>query len=126
MKISRTVFQLQSGYDFVTDRQTDGRTDDQGKNNMSPNPTGGDIIIFTPAEDRTRDPLHAHPKLYRAAIKAGLCGKGSTSVIHLTLLHIPASIVGTYRLLLPVHFKSVRFGFPVTVRSFRDGSPVYS
>ena len=33
----------------MTDRQTDGRTvrrtDDQGKNNMSPNPTGGDIII---------------------------------------------------------------------------------
>ena len=28
----------------VCDRQTDGRTDDQGKNNMSPNPTGGDII----------------------------------------------------------------------------------
>ena len=25
------------------DRQTDGRIDDQGKNNMSPNPTGGDI-----------------------------------------------------------------------------------
>ena len=40
MKISRTVFELQSGHDFVTD----GRTDDQGKNNMSPNPTGGDIM----------------------------------------------------------------------------------
>ena len=26
--------------------QTDGRTDDQGKNNMSPNPTGGDITII--------------------------------------------------------------------------------
>ena len=36
MKISQTVFELQSGHDFVTDR----RTDDQGKNNMSPNPTG--------------------------------------------------------------------------------------
>ena len=36
MKISQTVFELQSGHDFVTD--------DQGKNNMSPNPTGGDII----------------------------------------------------------------------------------
>ena len=34
--------------------------------------------------------------------------------------------MGTYRLLLLVHFKTVRFGFPVTVRSFRDGSPVYS
>ena len=40
MKISQTVFKLQSGHDFVTDR----RTDDQGKNNMSPNPTGGDIM----------------------------------------------------------------------------------
>ena len=29
-------------------------------------------IIFTPAEHRTRAPLHAHPNLYRAAIKAGL------------------------------------------------------
>ena len=28
------------------DRQTDGRTDDQGKNNMSPNPTGGDIMAY--------------------------------------------------------------------------------
>ena len=27
-------------------------------------------IIFTPADDRTHDPLHAHPNLYRAAIKA--------------------------------------------------------
>ena len=27
-------------------------------------------IIFTPAEDRTRDPLHAHPNLYCTAIKA--------------------------------------------------------
>ena len=49
MKISQTVFELQSGHDFVTDRRTDRRTDrqtdDQGKNNMSPNPTGGDINI---------------------------------------------------------------------------------
>ena len=37
MKISQTVFELQSGHDFVTYR----RTDDQGKNNTSPNPTGG-------------------------------------------------------------------------------------
>ena len=28
--------------------------------------------------------------------------------------------------MLLVHFKSVRFGFPVTVRLFRDVSPVYS
>ena len=32
-------------------------------------------ILFTPAEDRTRDPLHAHQNLYRAAIKAGLYRK---------------------------------------------------
>ena len=29
------------------DRQTDGQTDGQGKNNMSPNPTGGDITKCT-------------------------------------------------------------------------------
>ena len=40
MKISQMVLQLQSGHEFVTDR----RTDDQGKNKMSPNPTGGDTI----------------------------------------------------------------------------------
>ena len=44
MKISRTVFELQSGHDFVTDRRTDRRTNDQGKNNMSTNPKGGNII----------------------------------------------------------------------------------
>ena len=37
MKISWTVFKLQSGHDFVTDRQMDS----PGKNNMSPNPKGG-------------------------------------------------------------------------------------
>ena len=47
-------------------------------------------------------------------------------IIYLTLLHILASIVGTYRLLLLVHFKYVRFVFSVTMRSFRDESPVYS
>ena len=29
------------------ERRTDGRTDDQGKNSMSPNPTGGDIIFLS-------------------------------------------------------------------------------
>ena len=43
MKISQTVLELQSRQDFVTDR----RTDDQGKNKMSPNPTGGDIPNYT-------------------------------------------------------------------------------
>ena len=48
MKISQMVFELQSGHGFVTDRRTDRRTDDQGKNNMSPNPTGGGIIRVEP------------------------------------------------------------------------------
>ena len=36
MKISWTVFKLQSGHEFVIDRQTDRWMDDPGKNNMSP------------------------------------------------------------------------------------------
>ena len=43
-------FQVTERTRFVTDRQTDGQTDRQtdgrpGKNNMSPNPSGGDINI---------------------------------------------------------------------------------
>ena len=39
-------FQVTEGTRFVTDRQMDGRTDRRpGKNNMSPNPSGGDIIF---------------------------------------------------------------------------------
>ena len=38
-EISQTVFEVQSGHDFVTDE----RTEDPGKNNMFPNPKGGDI-----------------------------------------------------------------------------------
>ena len=59
MKISQMVFGLQSGHDFVTrdifcDRdfflwQTDG----QGKNNMSPNPLWGDIIIHSGANSNS-------------------------------------------------------------------------
>ena len=37
MRIFCTFFMLQSGHDFVTDRQTD----DDGKNNMSPDPEVG-------------------------------------------------------------------------------------
>ena len=38
-------FQVIERTRFVTDRQTDGQTDGRpGKNNMSPNPSGGDII----------------------------------------------------------------------------------
>ena len=36
-------FQVIERTRFVTDRQTDGRP---GKNNMSPNPSGGDIMIM--------------------------------------------------------------------------------
>ena len=35
-------FQVTERTQFVTDRRTDRR---QGKNNMSPNPSGGDIIF---------------------------------------------------------------------------------
>ena len=39
-------FQVTERTRFVTDRQTDGRTDRRpGKNNMSPNPSGGDIMM---------------------------------------------------------------------------------
>ena len=51
MKIPQTVFELQSRHDFVTDRQTDN----QGKNNMSPNPTGGDIMTQTEARGNQQD-----------------------------------------------------------------------
>ena len=38
-------FQVTERTQFVTDRQTDRQTDGRpGKNNMSPNPSGGDII----------------------------------------------------------------------------------
>ena len=41
-------FQVTERTRFVTDRRTDGRMDRRpGKNNMSPNPSGGDIIILT-------------------------------------------------------------------------------
>ena len=39
-------FQVTERTRFVTDRQTDRQTDRRpGKNNMSPNPSGGDIMI---------------------------------------------------------------------------------
>ena len=41
-------FQVTEQTRFVTDRQTDRRTDGRlGKNNMSPNPEGGDIILIS-------------------------------------------------------------------------------
>ena len=48
MKISQTVLELQSRHYFVT--ETDRQTDDQGKNKMSPNPTGGDIMISSKSD----------------------------------------------------------------------------
>ena len=83
-------------------------------------------VIFTPAADRTRDSLHTHPNLYRVAIKAGLYCK------EVQVYYIPNTTIysGIHRgylpLLLLVHFKSVTFGFSVTVRSFRDGLHIYS
>ena len=60
----------------------------------------------------------------RSGCGQSFCRKAvQVCVICLTLLHILASIAGTYRLLLLVHFKPDFFS--VTVRSFRDGSPVY-
>ena len=38
MSLVWTVFKLQSRHDFVKDRQTERRTADRDKNNMSPNP----------------------------------------------------------------------------------------
>ena len=48
-------FQVTERTRFVTDRQTDRQTDGRtsgrpGKNNMSPNPSGGDIIIDMPIQ----------------------------------------------------------------------------
>ena len=45
--------------------QTDGRTDDQGKNNMSPNPTGGDIIH----KQRKYEPRHDKTNITSARIR---------------------------------------------------------
>ena len=41
----RTRFVTDRRTDRQTDRQTDRRTDARGKNNMSPNPSGGDITL---------------------------------------------------------------------------------
>ena len=44
---SLSGFQVIERTQFVTDRQTDGR---QGKNNMSPDPEGGDIMTKKPCK----------------------------------------------------------------------------
>ena len=63
-------------------------------------------IIFTPAEDRTLDPLHTHQNLYRAAIKAGLYRKAvrvcyipntnTYSGIHRG--YLPPSVAGSFQI----------------------------
>ena len=63
-------------------------------------------IIFTPAEDRTNDPLHAHPNLYHAAIKAGLYRKGvqvcyipnSTTYSGIHRGYVPPSVAGSFQI----------------------------
>ena len=52
-------------------------------------------IIFTPAEDRTRNPLHTHPNLYRSAIKAGLYRK-AVQVYYIPYTATYSGILGTY------------------------------
>ena len=88
---------------------------------------GGKLpIIFTTAEDRTRDPLHAHPNLYCAAIKTGLyrsavqvcCILNITSYSDIHRGYKPPSVAGSFQI--------CKIWFSSTVRSFRDGLPVYS
>ena len=63
-------------------------------------------IIFTPAEDRTRDPLHAHPNLYCAAIKAGLYRKAvqvcyianTTTYSGIHCGHLLPSVAGSFQI----------------------------
>ena len=63
-------------------------------------------IIFTPAEDRTRDPLHAHPNLYRAAVKAGLYRKAvqvcyiptNTTYSGIHRWYLPPSVTGSFQI----------------------------
>ena len=63
-------------------------------------------IIFTPAEDRTCDPLHANPNLYRAAIKAGLYRKAvqvfyipnTTRYSGIRREYLPPSVAGSFQI----------------------------
>ena len=63
----------------------------------------GEGIIFTPAEDRICDPLHANPNLYRVTIKAGLYRK-SVQVCFIYTTHsgihrgyLPLSVAGSFQ-----------------------------
>ena len=54
-------FQVTERTRFVTDRRTDRRTSGRpGKNNMSPNPSGGDIISENKGTDQLRGNLGFH------------------------------------------------------------------
>ena len=63
-------------------------------------------IIFTPAEDRTRDSLHVNPNLYRAAMKAGLyrkavqmcCVPNTSTYSGIHRGYLPPSVAGSYQI----------------------------
>ena len=63
-------------------------------------------IIFSSAEDRTRDPLHANPNFYRAAIKAGLYRKeiqvcyipNTTTYFSIHRGYLPPSVAGSFQI----------------------------
>ena len=63
-------------------------------------------IIFTLAEYRTRDPLQAHPNLYRAAIKAGLYRRAvqvcyipkTTTYSGIHRGYLPPSVAGSFQM----------------------------
>ena len=85
MKIPLTVFKLQSGNDFVMNRQTD----DPGKNNMSPNPKRGDI--FSISQCLTNNKLINENRIFMNAKKChnflgGKISRGSGQSQHFSLL----------------------------------------
>ena len=90
-------------------------------------------IIFTPAEDRTRDSLHVNPNLYRAAMKAGLyrkavqmcCVPNTSTYSGIHRGYLPPSVAGSYQI-CKIFFFFFFFFFSVTGRSFRVGSHVHS
>ena len=68
---------------------------------------GGNLpIIFTPAEDRTPDPLQAHPNPYHASIKAGLYRKAvqmcyipkTTTYSGIHRGYLPPSVAGSFQI----------------------------
>ena len=87
-------------------------------------------IIFAPAEDRTRDPPHANPTLYRVAIHKAV------QMCYTSILNTTTTYSGIHRGYLPpsvaCSFQICKFFFllllffHITARSFRVGPPVYS